>query len=358
MKHILLGTSALVAAGLMVAPAAAQEGIKLGLGGFYFGAAGGNFDEDGAAPGQRSDLDFKQNLEVHFKGETTLDNGITVGARVELEGQDQQSDQLDEVYAYFNGGFGEVRFGDDDDAYAHTCYLVPTASAAFGADSPFLNFSNAGTNGTCYGLSGDATKLIYFSPSFGGLQVVGSYAPDGDEASAANSVGTGIKDGGLKNIFSAAATYTTQIDAFSIAVGGGGSWGAFEDPDSDRDDAAHYNVYLQGGFAGWTLGAVYNLRENEGGDDTDGEVYGVGATYGFEAWTVGLGWTHGEYDDGYDYGYNQGVEELDIIQFTAAYALGPGVTIDGMVGYNDGKRVGGLDDYESYEAGVGFGLSF
>ncbi|WP_119460555.1 porin [Rhodospirillaceae bacterium SYSU D60014] len=356
MKNILLGTSALVAAGLMVAPAAAQEGVQLGLGGFYFGAVGGNFDESGAPSDRQDDVEFKQQVEVHFDGETTLDNGITVGARVELEGF-RTTDVIDEAYARFSGGFGEVRFGDDDDAYAQLCYLVPTASSAFGADSPFLNFSNAGTNGTCYGLSGDSTKLIYFTPSFGGLQLAGSYAADDHEASADNFTGTEVKDGGLQDIYSAALTYATEIDAFSIAVGGGGSWAKYEDPASDLDDPAHYNAYVQGGFAGWTIGAVYNLRENDLGDNLDSEVYGAGVTYGFEAWTVGLGWTHGEYDDGATLGFVP-VDELDIYQFTAAYALGPGVTVDAMVGYNDGAAVAGGEDYESVEAGVGFGLSF
>ena len=102
MKHILLGTTALVAAGLMAGPAAAQQGVQLGLGGFYFGALGGNVDEDfdanGFSDNDKNTWDFKQDVEVHFLGETTLDNGLTVGARIELEAQ-QQDDQIDEVWA-------------------------------------------------------------------------------------------------------------------------------------------------------------------------------------------------------------------------------------------------------------------
>jgi hypothetical protein len=75
-----------------------------------------------------------------------LDNGLTVGARVELEGQ-TSSDQIDAVYAYFSGGFGEIRFGDTGEAMAQLCYVAPTASGIFGADSPNFNFSNAGVAG-------------------------------------------------------------------------------------------------------------------------------------------------------------------------------------------------------------------
>src|SRR5262249_47516984 len=61
------------------------------------------------------DYVFKQDVEVYFLGETNLDNGLTVGARVELEGQ-TSGDQIDAVYAYFSGGFGEIRFGDTSEA--------------------------------------------------------------------------------------------------------------------------------------------------------------------------------------------------------------------------------------------------
>lgn len=368
MKHILLGTSALVAAGLMVAPAAAQEGVKLGLGGYYYGAAGGNIDEDFDSDADARDYAFKQDLEVHARGEATLDNGITVGARVEIEGQ-QSDDQIDEVWAYFSGGFGELRFGDDDDAYAQLCYLVPTASGAFGADSPFLNFSNAGvdgygaTNGTCYGLSDNSTKLIYFSPSFGGFQLAASFAPESqeDRRNTLNGFGTSSEDDGdLENIWSAAATYTTEIDQFSVAVGGGAAGAGVEDlagASYPCDDPLNYNGYLQVGFAGWTVGGATEYRDNiscTAGEEGSNWVYGVGATYGFEAWTVGLGWTRGEYENQVAVDTE---DKYDIVQFTAAYALGPGVTVDALVGWNNYNSDGG-DDYEGIEAGVGFGIAF
>src|SRR3546814_18170 len=118
MKHILLGTSALVAAGLLVAPANAAEKIKLGLGGFYNASMGMNFAEDddpGESGDQHNDFDIHQNIEIHIKGETTLDNGITVGVQLQLEGDDD-AERWDEAWGYFSGGFGEIRFGSEDSA--------------------------------------------------------------------------------------------------------------------------------------------------------------------------------------------------------------------------------------------------
>src|SRR3546814_3541391 len=68
----LLGTSALVAAGLLVAPANAAEKIKLGLGGFYNASMGMNFAEDddpGESGDQHNDFDIHQNIEIHIKGD-------------------------------------------------------------------------------------------------------------------------------------------------------------------------------------------------------------------------------------------------------------------------------------------------
>ena len=79
MRRHLYATTALAAAGAMAAsPAAAEEGVKLGLGGYYntfFGVGSyneaGNDARDFGATGLYSDG------EVHFKGSTTLDNGRT-----------------------------------------------------------------------------------------------------------------------------------------------------------------------------------------------------------------------------------------------------------------------------------------
>jgi hypothetical protein len=167
-RQRVLASTAMTAVFLFAEQAAAADGVKLSLGGRYKGTAGVVFDDFSASSGV-NDNDvrnyvFKQDVEVYFSGETVLDNGLTVGARIELEGQ-TSGDQIDSVYAYFSGGFGQVRFGDTFEAYAQLCSLVPSASELFGADSADFNFSNAGiagyaaTNGTCYGVDDNSTKL-------------------------------------------------------------------------------------------------------------------------------------------------------------------------------------------------------
>ena len=90
MKKLLLGSTALVAGGLMAAPAMAADPIKIGLGGYYqffvnAGAIEGVYALNGNSL-QYKGLSFYQEGEIYFNGQTKLDNGTTIGLQVELEG--------------------------------------------------------------------------------------------------------------------------------------------------------------------------------------------------------------------------------------------------------------------------------
>jgi hypothetical protein len=395
MKKALLGTTALVAAGLAFGNAAyAADGVKLSIGGRYMGAAGVNFsDADGFSDGgQTRDYVFKQDVEVYFLGETVLDNGLTVGARVELEGQ-TSSDQIDAVYAYFSGGFGEIRFGDTGEAMAQLCYVAPTASGIFGADSPNFNFSNVGvagngnlgiggygaTNGTCYGLDDKSTKIVYFSPNFAGFSFAASFTPDNteDTRNTLNGAGTRLKtdDGQNSENISVAANFTHDFNGVNLIVGGGGTW-SFDRENNPNDERRDYNAYAQVGFSGFTIGGAFGYRQNRGGDGSDDLIYSAGITYNWDAWTVGFGYSHGQYEIGQSGDTLVGItpagtvstlltsditDYYNIFALTASYALGPGIQVDGVVEYDDydgGGEQGRDSDYKGFSFGLGTLISF
>src|SRR4029077_7815113 len=155
MKKLLLGSTALVAGGLMAAPALAADPIKIGVGGYYrfFVAArgiggsqalsGGRIERSYALNGtstQYKGLSFYQEGEIYFNGQTKLDNGTTIGLQVELEGWNQptagvvssqgataagtqigksvsgSSRQIDEAYLFAFGDWGRIEFGSRDQA--------------------------------------------------------------------------------------------------------------------------------------------------------------------------------------------------------------------------------------------------
>jgi hypothetical protein len=117
MKKLLLGSSVLVGVGALAQSAVASDGIKLEVGGFFNTVFEGVFDhKDNKHFGSLHSYDaFQHNAEVYFKGETTLDNGLTIGARIELEGENA-ADQIDKSFVYWSGGFGKVQIGSENDA--------------------------------------------------------------------------------------------------------------------------------------------------------------------------------------------------------------------------------------------------
>ena len=100
MKKILLGSTAIVAAGMIasVPSANAASKMKLSVGGYMEQWVGFTSQDDGAGQ-DYSGFSTVSDGEIHFKGKTKLDNGITVGVNVQLEAQ-QGGDQIDEPVSY------------------------------------------------------------------------------------------------------------------------------------------------------------------------------------------------------------------------------------------------------------------
>ena len=137
MKRFLCSTSALVAVGLAAGEAPAASGLKLGISGFYRNSIGGSFGNSpttqfagtgplaqgvgptaGLGSFDRQNVSMRQEIRVNFTGETTLDNGITVGVLVGLNGENVlksgSTTQVERAYADFSGKFGMIRIGETE----------------------------------------------------------------------------------------------------------------------------------------------------------------------------------------------------------------------------------------------------
>ncbi|MBX7145816.1 MAG: porin [Alphaproteobacteria bacterium] len=400
MKQILFGTTALVAAGMLTGTAFAEDPIKLSLGGFYQAAMGHVFDDGEENDSERSandhhDYAIKQNIEIYFLGSTTLDNGLTVGTRVELEGQNN-GDQIDAAYAYFRGGFGEIRVGDFGSVGGLMCLEVPSAGlfGASGMNAAFI-FTNVqgrvadgggrfpaqeiDNNTMCdtVGSSDKATKIAYFTPVLSGFRMGVSYAPNDAEDEPANQNGTrSDKDEGQNSEqLSLGAEYSNKFGAVGVNMAafwerafkrekrGGGKDG------QHMGDNETWGIGGTVGFAGFTLGANFNQTSNIDNivDDIDSTKWGLGATYNWDEWTLGLGYAHGSYDavslDGlHKNGHDR--DTLDTVSFSMQYALGPGITLDAGLNYDvydDARDEGQNDldgDYKGVSIATGFGITF
>ena len=228
MKRAVLGGIALAAASAIAPGAKAEGGVKLGIDGQVAAA-----DEFVNQNGGRGDAGYQPTSEqlnvgqqIYFKGRATLDNGLTMGAHVNLLGADRS--QMEERWIYLQGKWGELRLGDDDDARTLKSNLAPRLPAnGFGAAGSFFTFDNSGpgqvvgTVSTMRNASQDSAKLTYFTPGFLGFQFVVSYAPGGQQdhpglATANTNICPQITDA-----LSLGASYSGNFLGVTVAAGGG-----------------------------------------------------------------------------------------------------------------------------------------
>ena len=387
MKRILLGTSTLVGAGLIASasihPAAAADGIKLSVGGFFKTAYMVNFDDDseGDLGNERNTDGFFSDSEIYFRGSTVLDNGLEVGARVELEGE-TDGDQIDEAWIFFSGGFGEIHIGSEDEALANNCILPPGGTGNFSAFSPNQWGANTLTSNTaCTGVDdrGDAQKIFYVTPSFGGFQVALSYTPNGGDERHIDVGGPHLGmpvnvDGESRHNLSIYATYSYEGDGWGLTWGGGASFeGHVEQTNggADREESDFYQTGLNLSFGNFAIGGAFeyfndaaSLNDDVGGNDVDGDfwVAGAGISYSFDPFTVGVQYSHRQ-DDISVQNDSDSDYSLDRIVLTGNYAMGPGIAIDGEIGYSWQDASGDAfdaddDNYDALEIGLGTNFTF
>jgi outer membrane protein OmpU len=386
MKKVLLGTTALLGAGLVASPAFAADGIKLGVGGYFKTAYMVNFDDNSdGEPGDNHSVDgVFSDAEVHFTGSTQLDNGLEVGARVELEGE-TASDQIDEAWIWFSGGFGEIRMGSDDEALANACIVPPGGTGNFSAFSPNQWGANTFTSNTiCTGVDdkGDAQKLIYISPVFAGFQLTASYTPNGGSENQTDGGGPHVgmpfhDEGESRHNASVYLSYSYEGDGWGVTAGGGASFeGAVESGHAgapDRDTQDFYQAGLNLTFGNFAIGGVFeyfndglafsSFHDNGINQEADQWGAGLGIAYTMDAFTVGAQYSHEEFDISSNVAQDADAT-INRVVLTGNYAMGPGINIDGELGYtwqdtDEGDFFDeGTDGYDSFEIGIGTNISF
>jgi outer membrane protein OmpU len=389
MKTAMLGTTALVGVGLSAASAWAESPIQLSVGGFFREAYMVVLDDDDEfEPGdERSDDGFFNDAEIHFTGRTLLDNGLEVGARVELEGE-TNDDQVDEAWVWFAGGFGEFRIGSDDEALANSCIMPPGGTSNFSAFSPNQWGANAFspvTNSACTGVDDrpDAQKIVYYSPIFYGFQLTASYTPEPGSETHTDGVGPHI---GMppKNLgdpdydLSAYLTYSYQGSDWGLTWGGGGSFEVGRDQafGTHFQEQDFYQTALVIDIDRFSIGGVFEYYHDiedswfEGFDfsfNHDAWVAGGGIAYAYNAWIFGAQYSYRE--DEFRQNILGNKSELETVQqravATVQYILGPGINIDGEIAYTwrdeDPENeflFGNDDDYDGLEFGLGTAISF
>ncbi len=419
MKKILMGTSAIAMAGAYAGQASAAE-WDLDWGGFFV-AEVGYASVDSAAGTDFDGVDVLQNAEIIFTPSITLDNGLTFGVDIQLEGN-TNGDQIDESFAFVKGSFGQILIGSENSAGYKMTYGAPGVyfhgvnSGSLSAYIPGIYGNDVfrGTGGASFievGRNNDAQRVTYFTPRFSGFQLGVSYARDGLQDSSGpvdvDSAGT------LHDIFDIGANYVNSFGGFDIAVSGRYGVGTLEGTPGTGPTAATFNPGLtqrpngvivqnntpsgQANFVTSNPGSTIvtpvtvntpAVAATAGSAGSDPEVWAVGLNLGYNGFTVGGSYASSDdsgalaqdgdfYDLGvsyktgpwgvsftYSHGENEvsagGADsELDQYMGAVTYKLGPGVAVGAFAAYADFDAPGGTaGDIDGFVIGTGFKLSF
>lgn len=373
MKKVLLGTSAIALAGAFTSQASAAE-WEVRVGGYMeqyvayadVDAKGGTgvFTGDEEFDG----VDSKQDNEIHFLPKITLDNGIEIGADVQLEGT-TQGDQIDEAFLRIKGSFGEVNLGSENSAGYKMTYAAPDVTFVnvnSGSLTAFVPFSGSGvgadffrgTLGTSFvevGRNNDAQRITYYTPRFAGFQAGVSYARDGNQDSNGQLdtdspfVSSGNALAGINDIVDIGANYVNSFGGFDVAISGRYGF-------SDRSDSAagtsrgNPEVWAAGanlGFGGFTIGGSYADADADH-DQQEGEYWDAGVSYVTGPWAFSFTYARGENKNNEDFGCalcGNGDEEVQQYLVGANYALAQGVRLGVFGAY--------VDFEEDFEAAFG-----
>lgn len=342
MKKQLLGTTTLVAAGLLMGQGAyAAEPMSLSIGGYLQSAFSIGDDDDGVGqPGANiHDNTISTEGEVQFTATTELDNGISVRARVEYEAVPGATSTVDERYVRFSGGFGSFTMGQEDNAAYQMGYQAPSGSWQMGLNSPTFAIPATGGNAiTSYssiylGTGGDGGKLVYFTPRMSGFQLGASYQPDGANEPAATSGRTASNGAGAsETILSVGVNYSGSFDQADVAVSAG-----YITADLEAQNAANtakdFEGFITGlnvSMSGFTVGGSVRL-DNGTADKSSTARWEVGATYATGPWTIGANYIDIEQNAA----GGTGADEMDGWMVSGQYNLGPGVDLFGGVKHYD-----------------------
>ena len=383
MKKTLLGTTALVSAGLIAGPALASDPLTVTVGGtvtagFYAIDAdnlpaaipfvGGTAYEDTAVKL------VARNIDINAEG--TLDNGMVAGVLATLSLGDDWNSYANnndatfrELFAYLEGGFGRFEIGGTDGSAFKMHYTSPWFVPGNGVDSP--NILNATTvnslafsapsfrHSTFSLMAADANKATYFTPRFAGFQLGLSYTPDVSyNGPNLNRLGLLATTAGVINdVVEVALNYAGSFG--SVDLGVDGFYVSGDAPAGTASDPEELGFGANIGFAGFTLGGSWYQSEDLGltsfavpaATGLEEEVWTVGVSYGTGPWTVGVAYLNDELSTA------GGSIEMDTWQTGGGYNLGSGVDV-GLDLQMSNVDYNALGDYDAMSAGLVLSVSF
>jgi len=358
MKKLLLASVAVT--GLAFA-APAHADVDLEIGG-YFKGYGAFVSQDETAGTDVAAFDMLRDTEIHLGGETTLDNGLTVGAHFEFDADGADNMASDESYVYFSGNWGRVNVGTENGAG----YLLQVAAPSADANvdgiaqyvSPFVTTGGLTSAVLDYNMvpSAKIDKITYLSPVMSGFQAGLSFTPDTNNVSGSFGIDTDTNVATeIGETYELAVRYEGDFENVGVVAGAGYTVGKQEGSSTATDDREAWNIGLDLDVAAFGIGAVYM-------EDNNAEA-GTGADAGdLETMVVGVDYTTGPFKLGVSY-FNQedkATTGVEYERYTAGvvYEYGPGMSFRGSVQMLDQDNPTGTADADGTAVLLGTQINF
>ena len=346
MKKVLLGTTALLAAGMFAGPALGQArtamtatNFNLTLGGFttfnaYYQTAAPaqnitGLDTDGTLADDPREMAFGFDAELEFRGAATLSNGVKVGWEIELEAGGTElknnkycsliaplsatlrsnascADYIDDNFMYLDGKLGKVTLGGVGEPSGYAISAPRTYKSADGislVDGDGETVAVAGINRASFtnsvSVSAGRNRVIYEAPATNGFRVMIAYAPD---LAMENTTGPTQQDdvGDTHNDMHIQGAWAGAVSGnrlrFSLGYGTAGAEN--EDPGETMVSA---NMRWRAGadyqIGDLLIGAHYRYGIRNAASvlqDENQKTWGLGATYTMGVWEFGVGYEKAE----------------------------------------------------------------
>ena len=277
-KSKLLASTMLVSAAALVAAGSANAaGLKLGGYIEFWGGYGANDKAQGVV----NNFDIKQDTEIHFTVKKTLNSGIKVGAKLEMEsgvGNHNATTLFDESYGWMQTKYGKFSIGNNDvaSAYVGGVSVVGPVGITKSDAADWLPGAQGELNNTDVDLgAGDAQNITYFTPKVSGVQAIFSYVPDKSDGGA-NTAYDDQETTGFHNHFSGALKYNAKMGGTSVSLGAGYSTVENTDIAGKTSESSGYGMTAKISFGGLKLSATHAHENNA--TDTD-QYWAVAALY-------------------------------------------------------------------------------
>lgn len=387
-RYLLAGcAAAALAMGAGAANAQAKFEIKLG-GDAYF--EGGYVDQD-LDNGLRS-TEFRNRFRLNVTPTAKADNGLEYGARARIRANSGAGTlDADRGYIFVQGGFGQVQLGVTNSFNDNTYVSRPIDYEYLGIYDAFMNYIT-GSNNTASALVGrdgrtdvggaingtntltahsitanaNATKIVYYSPSFSGFQAGLSYTPRTDSnltdvkrtkegtsavisttagsvtaADTSAALGYGNWSQLFQDVVEIGANYKNTFGGVGVAVGGGYFWGKAETTGGvSFKDLNAFQLGAKVSYAGFTLGGGFVSHGESGQAKTAGlfrdknEVWNVGLQYATGPILVGAAYTNGKDPGSLSV---RGERKLQTWGLGASYTVAPGLNVGAEYTYFDSE---------------------